>query len=290
MVATSPSGPTILGLSTATAGAIPHHDGCAVLQGTFALSIQALLFIMSTLTLIVKWKLEKPPRTWLVFFRDGSKQIFASGVIHCWNLALAIVFHNQKVANADECSWYWINIMIDTTVGVGINYFLLRLTEKYLGYSSGKYQDVISGQDSDETEAKKKSGHYHDVPISPSDERDLTLRDSDIPRGLSAISGTSDLEVGIRRSPNLFSTTWAYQIGIWLIVVSIMKLIVAFTMFVLSPMWAFIGTHATSWVPGGPDGRLLFVMIVTPITMNCFQFWVQDSFLKWKAKQNVAIV
>ncbi len=70
------------------------------------------------------------------------------------------------------------------------------------------------------------------------------------------------------------------QLGIWLIVVTVMKLtmillmlvghdfLVAVTHFILFP-----ATSSTSF-------KLLIVMVINPLVMNTFQFWVTDSFLK----------
>jgi len=55
------------------------------------------------------------------------------------NLACAVAFTRYERSAADECAWYWINIMIDTTFGVGICFVLLKGTECFLGYDSGHY-------------------------------------------------------------------------------------------------------------------------------------------------------
>ena len=51
----------------------------------------------------------------------------------------AFLFGRYLEATIDQCGWYWINIMIDTTVGVGIAYMFLKLTERVFGYESGNY-------------------------------------------------------------------------------------------------------------------------------------------------------
>jgi len=234
---------------------------CAILSGTFAMFIQGLLFLLSLVVLLVKWKLEVPPRSLPVFLRDSSKQIIGAGVIHCWNLGLAIVFHHHIETNseeADECSWYWINIMIDTTLGVGINYCLLRFSEKYLKYDSGKYQDL----ERQEVEI-----------ITPLDTDPVTQYNGENNSTRQVISPTSR---------NKYLSAWAYQILIWLCICSVMKLIVAFIMFIGRHFWAHVGVICTHWIPGGHSYRLVFVMIITPVMMNCFQFYVTDSFLMWK--------
>jgi len=154
--------------------------------------------------------------------------------------------------------------MIDTTVGVGINYALLRFTEKHLGYDSGKYQDVVQ-QNCEDDEADTMA----------------VLQEARSPSNGAYDSGEGDA-VRIVGPREKHVSAWLFQITIWIVICSIMKFIVAAIMYVLAPIMSHIGMTGTSWVPGGPDARLVFVMIVTPITMNCFQFWVQDSFLKWK--------
>ena len=44
------------------------------------------------------------------------------------NLFLAIFLSGNN--NTDECVWYFINIFIDTTLGIFICYFLMLLIEK----------------------------------------------------------------------------------------------------------------------------------------------------------------
>merc|ERR1719433_627883 len=51
---------------------------------------------------------------------------------------------------SDGCDWYWINIMLDTTLGVGIEYFILQLltgclekATRHQGiFRSGEYRDI----------------------------------------------------------------------------------------------------------------------------------------------------
>eukprot|EP00443_Scrippsiella_acuminata_P099378 CAMPEP_0115675424 /NCGR_PEP_ID=MMETSP0272-20121206/54143_1 /TAXON_ID=71861 /ORGANISM="Scrippsiella trochoidea, Strain CCMP3099" /LENGTH=116 /DNA_ID=CAMNT_0003114391 /DNA_START=115 /DNA_END=461 /DNA_ORIENTATION=+ len=45
----------------------------------------------------------------------------------------------QEQSVGDECAWYWVNIMLDTTFGVLLCYWLLKVTEALFGYSSGNY-------------------------------------------------------------------------------------------------------------------------------------------------------
>lgn len=230
------------------------QDECVVLSGAFAITIQFVLFVLSFLTLVLKWKCELPPRSFGVFLRDSSKQIIGSGVAHSWNLGLAMLFNilpeRKSMRAADECSWYWTNIMLDTTVGVWVCYMLLRLSEKYLGYSSGKYDAEKLPGDNDE---------YQSLLSAPKgDEKSICSQQS-----------------------------WTFQILVWCVIVSLMKVIITIIMWVGRPLMVFISIAVTYSIPGGHDMRLIFVMIITPVAMNIFQFWVQDSFLKWTKKREI---
>jgi len=112
---------------------------CQVLAGFFGYVVQGLLFCFCCSTLVIKWYLEVPRRRFLVFCMDSSKQFCGAGVIHCLNMVCAILFSGHEDAKADECAWYWVNIMIDTTFGVVVCWALLRASEKLFGYDSGHY-------------------------------------------------------------------------------------------------------------------------------------------------------
>jgi len=113
--------------------------GCQVLGDVFGVLVQGLLAAFVGSTLLAKWYLEKPRRQFQIFCLDSSKQVFGAGAIHVMNMVCAMAFAGDKADHGDECAWYWTNIMIDTTVGVGICYGLLKLTERLFGYDTGHY-------------------------------------------------------------------------------------------------------------------------------------------------------
>jgi len=204
---------------------------CKVLSGFSGIAVQFLLFTVCLSSLLLKWWLEQPRRKLPIFFLDGSKQILGAGVIHVLNLICAMTF-NAVLAHsaADECAWYWVNIMMDTTVGVGVCWMLLKATERIFGYSSGYYGKETTGID---WEGQPDYGK------------------------------------------------WLKQIGMWFVIVSMMKMMVVCVMYTFAPMWVSISVACTGWITN-PTVRLVFVMILTPVCMNMFQFWVTDSFLKYK--------
>merc|ERR1711939_689883 len=56
---------------------------------------------------------------------DSSKQLLGAGWIHVLNLSFAKGLETQFQA-ADQCEWYWVNIMLDCTLGVAVEYVLMR--------------------------------------------------------------------------------------------------------------------------------------------------------------------
>eukprot|EP00927_Polykrikos_kofoidii_P077401 TRINITY_DN7433_c0_g1_i1.p1 TRINITY_DN7433_c0_g1~~TRINITY_DN7433_c0_g1_i1.p1 ORF type:complete len:238 (-),score=39.82 TRINITY_DN7433_c0_g1_i1:188-901(-) len=98
---------------------------CGVLPGFFGLFLQGLLFALCVGTLVFKKYREGPIRTWCEFSLDSSKQFCGAGWMHTMNLVCAVVMGNT-LQTGDQCEWYWINIMIDTTLGVYVQYFLLQ--------------------------------------------------------------------------------------------------------------------------------------------------------------------
>lgn len=210
---------------------VTNHDGkpCQVLSGNVAFIVQVLLFGICVSSLLFKWWMEVPRRKLQIFCLDSSKQFVGAGVIHALNLVCAVAFNSMQESAADECSWYWINIMIDTTFGVGVCWFLLKATERVFGYDSGHYG---KGQ------------------------------------------------TGIDWEANPDFNKWFSQISAWCLIVSTMKMIVVLIMWTFAPVWIRIAVACTHWIKQ-PTGRLVFVMIFTPMCMNMFQFWVTDSFLKY---------
>lgn len=207
---------------------------CKILEGWFGYFIQGILFSVCVGTLVLKWYNEVPRRRFKIFLLDSSKQIVGAGVIHVLNMICAIVFASFESALADECAWYWVNIMIDTTFGIVVCWALLKLSEWLFGYDSGHY-------------------------------------------GKGA-------QTGIDWEQNPDYGKWGKQIAVWCCIVSLMKGVVVIIMFAATDFWEWFSITCTHWIKD-KYWRLVFVMIVTPTCMNIFQFWVTDSFLKWKGKK-----
>jgi len=155
--------PSITSAAIATATAVslsdPHKDhtppppsdnGECRLLGPFAIFVQGALGCLALLALVYKrWK-ERPQRPLQIWFFDVSKQVVGSVLVHIANLLMSMLSSGQftikldpssvvqrelhrRMTDADghyrpnPCSFYLLNLAIDTTIGIPILIFLLRI-------------------------------------------------------------------------------------------------------------------------------------------------------------------
>ncbi|KAF2160577.1 hypothetical protein M409DRAFT_70327 [Zasmidium cellare ATCC 36951] len=121
----------------------PQRAQCHLL-GPFALLVQGALGALALLTLVWKRWREVPKRPWKIFFYDVSKQVFGSMLTHVINLAMSMLgsvdmanaaAHVASNGSSDDssgrspnpCSFYLLNLGIDTTIGVPVLWFLLKI-------------------------------------------------------------------------------------------------------------------------------------------------------------------
>ena len=126
--------------------------------------VQALLGLLVILSLVYKRHRESPKRPWRIWIFDIAKQLAGQMFVHGVNLLISGVVAQRESGNA--CVLYFLNILIDTTlgthsfqlfslrpptnrictIGVGIIYYCLKyatllLSEKrgLEGFKSGEY-------------------------------------------------------------------------------------------------------------------------------------------------------
>jgi len=77
--------------------------------------VQGLLGILVILSLVYKRHRESPKRPWNIWLFDVAKQLAGQMFVHGVNLLISgIVAH---VASGNACVLYFLNILIDTTLG-----------------------------------------------------------------------------------------------------------------------------------------------------------------------------
>jgi len=110
-------------------GAVPTHAPCQLLSTSFGWWLQLFLGLVSFISLLGKRFTDKVRRPWKVWFFDTSKQGLSALLIHFVNILLSMAFGEWLSADADPCNWYWINLTLDDTLGVGVLFILLRLLQ-----------------------------------------------------------------------------------------------------------------------------------------------------------------
>ncbi|RJE25946.1 Vacuolar membrane protein [Aspergillus sclerotialis] len=135
MLSTSSPTPSPQSPSYSPAGSGNATDGedngeCRLL-GPFSLLVQAALGALALSSLVYKrWK-ERPQRPVKVWAFDVSKQVFGSAMLHLANLLMSMFSAGQFEIKSDykpnPCSFYLLNLGIDTTLGIPILILILRI-------------------------------------------------------------------------------------------------------------------------------------------------------------------
>jgi hypothetical protein len=135
---------------TKTSAASPmdseDDNGECHLLGPYALIVQGALGLLAISSLVYKRWRETPRRPLKVWFFDASKQVFGSVLLHLANILMSMLSSGKfdvaaktqettKLAAEDgeqpnPCSFYLLNLAIDTTIGIPILVILLKLLHK----------------------------------------------------------------------------------------------------------------------------------------------------------------
>ncbi|KAF9695103.1 hypothetical protein EKO04_006755 [Ascochyta lentis] len=115
------------------------------LLGDFALIVQGALGLLAVSSLAVKRLREHPRRPMKIWFFDVSKQVFGSVLLHLANVLMSMLSSGQfdvqaqtqaaaltavtaeKGDEPNPCSFYLLNLAIDTTIGIPILVLLLKV-------------------------------------------------------------------------------------------------------------------------------------------------------------------
>ncbi|KAJ9477371.1 Vacuolar membrane protein [Pseudozyma hubeiensis] len=227
-------------------------DNCK-LMGPFALFVQAIMGILVIGSLVYKRQREKPKRKWKIWALDISKQMLGQLFVHILNVILSDFVASGGGEN--PCSLYFLNILVDTTVGVFFIYVALKYVTYYLTERLG-LEGFVSGQ-------------Y--TPPLPS----IVPAPSGEP-GSSAQAG-ADRRAFRRGRPRI--EYWLKQLASYLFVLFLMKMAVL-VIFALFPFLFDVGSWILGFFGSHKDVQVLFSMALFPLAMNVLQFWLIDSLLR----------
>lgn len=216
---------------------IISNQQCELL-GPVSILIQSLLGLIAISSLVVKRRYEHPKRPWRIWFYDVSKQVFGSLGIHLLNLTVSLLKSKQLLLSImeggsdggdeedhNQCDWYFLNLLMDTTIGVPILWFCLFVI----------YQVCESLE-------------------------------------------ISDIESGNYGKPPKFSS-YLKQLTIFFLSVVMMKSILYLLLYI--PIFIMYADWILSFSDDFPNLQIVLVMLVFPTLLNCFQYYVIDSLIKF---------
>ncbi|KAK5946785.1 hypothetical protein PMZ80_000928 [Knufia obscura] len=227
----------------------PADAGQCHLLGPFAILVQGALGALALLSLVYKRWRERPQRPVKIWAFDASKQVFGTVLLHLANLLMSMFSAGQieaqlakaaaKTVGAETddnwrpnpCSFYLLNLGIDTTLGIPILLIILKVLT--VGASKTPLANPPESI---------KSGNYGDPPRA---------------------------------------TWWLKQSILYFIGLLGMKVCVFF-IFHLCPWIVVVGDWALKWTEGNTALQIAFVMLIFPLIMNAFQYYVIDTFIKKK--------
>jgi len=230
--------------------------------------------------LAYKCSIDKSGRGTVRFVFDSSKNFGGAAWMHVANLMIAGLLGRVGSSGGDACQWYFIEIMIDTTLGVYVEYMLLQLLLVTLrNWGVGWLADSIEAPCISmpvEQDIEAGAGGSPDTgkaePLLKKGEKDIA----------------SELAVLLA---HLDKGKYAMQLFSWLGVVTVMKFIMVMIMLALSPQLEALSGLVLDPLTN-PSLRLVVVMILTPGVMNAVQFWLQDNIFvdvaKWHDKKQAA--
>ncbi|KAK4948672.1 hypothetical protein LTR10_012676 [Elasticomyces elasticus] len=157
-------------LATSPSDSDDESSGECKLLGPFAILVQAALGVLALSSLVFKRWRERPQRPLKVWSFDVSKQVVGSILLHLANLLMSMLSSGQfddlakaaattLMADASDeyqpnpCSFYLLNLAIDTTIGIPILICILKVLT--IGAS---YTPLANPRESIE------SGHYGTPP------------------------------------------------------------------------------------------------------------------------------
>uniref|UniRef100_A0A3B0MKZ0 Unspecified product n=1 Tax=Theileria annulata TaxID=5874 RepID=A0A3B0MKZ0_THEAN len=107
------------------------NEVCTLIPGLFGIGIQFVLCIISVLILLLKYYFEFPRRPKKVFFMDFVQLMCGSSTVHLLNIISSILINKIRLGGdgsfvQDECNMYFMTTVFDATIGVYIEYRIVR--------------------------------------------------------------------------------------------------------------------------------------------------------------------
>lgn len=254
---------------------------CHLFSGPFHILAQLLLGVSSLLMfLLLKGDSlkGKSNRSTTRFWLDTSKQLCGALWMHAMNIIVAYILGTSVHAfrEDDPCEWYLIEIMIDTTLGVYVEYQVLQ-TIVSLRYRGGPLQELANGVEKPCVEEKFEETADVDDTV-PAEAGSANVSEVLLTPGAEPLlSGTASTSSLLSRGKDIIWRTFFLQVAVWLGVVTVMKVFMLALMVLFAPQLLGAAVFLLSAFKATPLVELYFVMVFVPIVMDAVQFYLQDK-------------
>ncbi|AAS50275.1 AAL091Cp [Eremothecium gossypii ATCC 10895] len=219
------------------------ENSCRLL-GPVALFIQFFMAAVAVGGLLVKRQYEHPKRTWRVWSYDVGKQMIGSAGIHLLNVLLSIMKSQGLLGTLkktdDQCDWFFVNLLMDTTVGIPILWCWLVLIHK--GLQALGVQNI-------------ESGNYYPTLDKP------------------------EPGAAVPRTGPMFSA-FVKQLLVFVSGLAMMKVCIFLLLGCFEQLANLFADLVLGWSDPWPNLQVFLVMFVFPVLLNCFQYFCVDNIIK----------
>jgi len=249
-------------------------EQCQLLSGPLHWLLQGLLLVTSVSVLGLKhaWdrRTGRSDRSTARFFFDSSKQLAGALWMHVLNLYCAHVLAGRT--SEDSCEWYWIEIMVDTTLGVWVEFSTMQ---SIVGLKRWKVDGLRYWVELIEGSCLDDEAGAEDGAVGGAHE---AAGNGGLDEPLQANAPADGLPQDVRDiMARLHVCRYLAQLFVWLGVVTLMKVVMLTLMGVFKPQLLGLAGHVLAAFRSAPFLELVFVMILTPVIMDAVQFILQDN-------------
>ncbi|CCD27322.1 uncharacterized protein NDAI_0K01310 [Naumovozyma dairenensis CBS 421] len=232
-------------------------ESCQLL-GPVSILIQVFMGVAAIMMLLLKRNYEHPKRKMIVWVYDTGKQISGSLGIHFLNLCISIFKRKKKAIlrfilldnplsgddddDDEQCDWYFLNLLLDTTIGIPILWLILHFLERIL--ISFRIENV-------------QSGNYFPKAQNDDEEDNLTNH---------------------HQKPMV--SAFIKQVIVFMCGLSIMKIAIFLILNYFEDLAYWFADLILGWSDPWPNLQVFLVMFVFPVLLNCFQYFCVDNIIK----------
>ncbi|SCU95432.1 LAME_0F12134g1_1 [Lachancea meyersii CBS 8951] len=249
---------------------IDDGDSCQLL-GPVSLLIQSSMGLLAIGGVLIKRRYERPRRRWKVWCFDVGKQVLGSLILHFLNVGISILkqqgdtllaamslrsYNGEDDSGGDQCDWYFLNLLMDTTVGTLVLWLTLSLLENWL--TKLGVQNI-------------ESGNYYSEPLTVAHLEEISTENA------------GDAHAKYKSYEPLFSA-FGKQLMVFVCGLAVTKMCIFLVLAYFEVLAVWFAKLALGWSNPWPNFQVFLVMFVFPVFLNCFQYFCVDSIIKLHPK------